>query len=351
MNEIPKPNPLRDFFASKIIAIAITALTLISIVIFAVFYFIYACLPVSSEYKAIIVEIQPGMNLKQVTQELAQNNLLNSPRAFRLLTWLEGKENQIQVGEFELSPSLASGEILKVITSGKTHLHSVTIPEGYRITEIAAVITQKGLTTDEEFLQEAEKKEFLSTLNIPTENLEGYLFPETYHFGKFLGTKIIVKTMLDTFKQRVLTPEILNRAKEMGMTIHETITLASLIEKETGSQSERSLISSVFHNRLKRNMLLQTDPTVIYAISNFDGNIRKKDLSIDSPYNTYMYPGLPPGPIASPGLESIIAALNPVESQYLYFVSRQDGSHHFSKSLIEHNRAVHRYQIRKRSKK
>ena len=289
------------------------------------------------------------MNLKQVTQVLAKNNLLNSPRAFRLLTWLEDKENHIQVGEFELSPSLASGEILQIITSGKTHLHSVTIPEGYRITEIAAVVSAKGLTTVEEFLLESKKQDLIDDLNIPTENLEGYLFPETYHFDKFLGTKKIIKNMIDTFKQRVLTPEILDRAEEMDMTIHETITLASLIEKETGLESERNLISSVFHNRLKRNMLLQTDPTVIYAISNFDGNIRKKDLSIDSPYNTYKYPGLPPGPIASPGLESILAALHPVESKFLYFVSRQDGSHHFSNSLTEHNRAVHRYQIRKRA--
>jgi UPF0755 protein len=348
LNENLKPNPIREFFVSKIIAIAAIALTLISIVIFSVFYFIYACLPVSSEYKSVIIEIQPGMNLKQVTQILAQNNLLNSPRAFRLLTWLENKENQLQVGEFELSPSLASGEILNIITSGKTHLHSVTIPEGFRITEIAAVITEKGLTTQEEFIKESKKKELIADLNIPTENLEGYLFPETYHFGKFLGTEKIVKNMIDTFKQRILTPEILDRAKEMDMSIHEIITLASLIEKETGMENERNLISSVFHNRLKRNMLLQTDPTVIYAISNFDGNIRKKDLSIDSPYNTYKYPGLPPGPIASPGLESILAALHPAESQFLYFVSRQDGSHHFSKSLIEHNRAVHRYQIRKR---
>ena len=154
--------------------------------------------------------------------------------------------------------------------------------------------------------------------------------------------------MIKTFKKRVLKVEILKRATELGMTIHETITLASLIEKETGLQSERSLISSVFHNRLKKKMLLQTDPTVIYAISNFDGNIRKKDLSIDSPYNTYMYPGLPPGPIASPGMESIIAALNPAESSYLYFVSRQDGSHQFSKNLKEHNQAVNRYQLRRR---
>jgi UPF0755 protein len=349
LNENLKPNPFGAYFTGKIIAIAVTALALISFVIFSVFYFIYACLPVSTEYKSVIIEIQPGMNLKQVTQVLSKNNLVNSPRAFRFLTWLENKENHIQVGEFELSPSLASGEILQIITSGKTHLHSVTIPEGYRITEIAAVVSAKGLTTEEEFLLESEKKELIEDLNIPTESLEGYLFPETYHFGKFLGTKKIIKNMIDTFKQRVMTPEILDRAKEMDMTIHETITLASLIEKETGLQSERSLISSVFHNRLKRNMLLQTDPTVIYAMSNFDGNIRKKDLSIDSPYNTYKYPGLPPGPIASPGLESILAALHPVESKFLYFVSRQDGSHHFSNSLVEHNRAVHRYQIRKRS--
>lgn len=153
--------------------------------------------------------------------------------------------------------------------------------------------------------------------------------------------------MVDTFKDQISKAQLLQSAKESSLSWHEIITLASLIEKETGLDSERKMISSVFHNRLRKNMRLQTDPTVIYAMEQFDGNIRKRDLKIDSPYNTYRYKGLPPGPIANPGLKSIVAALSPIESNHLYFVSRQDGSHHFSSTLAEHNRAVQKYQLRK----
>ena len=153
--------------------------------------------------------------------------------------------------------------------------------------------------------------------------------------------------MVTTFKEQVLKPQLLKSAKESSLSWHEIVTLASLIEKETGLDSERKIISSVFHNRLRKNMRLQTDPTVIYAIEKFDGNIRKRDLKIDSPYNTYRYKGLPPGPIANPGLKSIVAAMSPIESDHLYFVSRQDGSHHFSSTLNEHNQAVQKYQLRK----
>ena len=161
------------------------------------------------------------------------------------------------------------------------------------------------------------------------------------------GSKKIAQKMVDTFREQVLIPQLLMSAKKSSLSWHEIITLASLIEKETGVDSERKIISSVFHNRLRKNMRLQTDPTVIYAMEKFDGNIRKRDLKIDSPYNTYRHKGLPPGPIANPGLKSIVAAISPIESDHLYFVSRQDGSHHFSSTLIEHNRAVQKYQLRK----
>jgi UPF0755 protein len=184
-------------------------------------------------------------------------------------------------------------------------------------------------------------------LNITSDSLEGYLFPETYHFSKHTSEQKIVQAMLNTFKQRITNGDILDQIQKSDMSLHEVITLASLIEKETGMNDERKHISSVFHNRLRRNMRLQTDPTVIYAIEEFDGNIRKKDLNIDSPYNTYRYKGLPPGPIANPGIKSIVAALNPIRSNHLYFVSRKDGSHHFSSNLREHNRAVQKYQLKK----
>jgi len=224
-------------------------------------------------------------------------------------------------------------------------LHPVTIPEGYRIIEIGDILVKNGLADKEKFLEQTKNTKLLK--EISTGSLEGYLFPETYHFGKFTDEKTIVKKMVDTFKERTLKQEFLNRAKEMGFSFHEIITLASLIEKETGKDSERKQISSVFHNRLKKNMLLQTDPTVIYAIENFDGNIKKRHLKIDSPYNTYRYKGLPPGPISSPGLKSIVAALYPANTSNLYFVSRRDGSHQFSSTLNQHNEAVQKYQLRK----
>ena len=199
--------------------------------------------------------------------------------------------------------------------------------------------------TNKSFLKKRE--DLIKKLNITSSSLEGYLFPETYHFSKHTSEQIIIQTMLKTFQEKITKHKILDQVENSDLSLHETITLASLIEKETGMNKERKHISSVFHNRLHRKMLLQTDPTVIYAIKNFDGNIRKKDLRIDSPYNTYRYKGLPPGPIANPGIKSIEAALNPIKTKHLYFVSRKDGSHYFSSNLKEHNRAVRKYQLKK----
>ena len=292
-----------------------------------------------------VFEVKSGMTLKQVSQELFRQNLIRSANAFQVIALIQDKEKLIKVGEYYISPSMLPAEILQRITSGKTVLHSITIPEGYRITEIANLLEKKDLADKNIFLQEAKNVELLE--GIPTSSLEGYLFPDTYHFGKRTTEAAIINKMVETFKERALKQEFLKRADDLGLSYHEIITLASLIEKETGKDSERKQISSVFHNRLKKNMLLQTDPTVIYVIDIFDGNIRKRDLNIDSPYNTYRYKGPPPGPIANPGLKSIIAALYPATTSNLYFVSKQDGSHKFSATLNEHNRAVQKYQLRK----
>ncbi len=299
----------------------------------------------SDDTELQVFEVVPGMTLKRVSQELSRQNLIRSASAFQAIALIQDKQKLIMVGEYNVSPSMLPADILKRITSGKTVLHPVTIPEGYRITEIADLLEKQNLADKESFLQETKNIKLVT--GISADSLEGYLFPETYHFGKFTAEATIVKKMVETFKERALKQEFLKRAKEIGFSYHEIITLASLIEKETGKDSERKQISSVFHNRLKKNMRLQTDPTVIYAIENFDGNIRKRDLKIDSPYNTYRYKGLPPGPIASPGLKAIVAALYPVKTENLYFVSRQDGSHQFSATLNEHNRAVQKYQLRR----
>ena len=315
------------------------------ILIVAGLLFFKASLPMSDNTQPQVFEVKSGMTLKQVSQELFRQNLIRSANAFQAIALIQDKEKLIKVGEYYISPSMLPAEILQRITSGKTVLHSITIPEGYRITEIANLLEEKDLVDKNIFLQQAKNVELLE--GIPTSSLEGYLFPDTYHFGKRTTEAAIINKMVKTFKERVLKQEFLKRAEDLGFSYHEIITLASLIEKETGKDSERKQISSVFHNRLKKNMLLQTDPTVIYAIDIFDGNIRKRDLNIDSPYNTYRYKGLPPGPIANPGLKSIIAALYPATTSNLYFVSKQDGSHKFSSTLNEHNRAVQKYQLRK----
>jgi len=315
------------------------------ILIVAGLLFFKASLPMSDNTQPQVFEVKSGMTLKQVSQELFRQNLIRSANAFQAIALIQDKEKLIKVGEYYISPSMLPAEILQRITSGKTVLHSITIPEGYRITEIANLLEEKDLADKNIFLQEAKNVELLE--GIPTSSLEGYLFPDTYHFGKRTTEAAIINKMVETFKERALKQEFLKRAEDLGFSYHEIITLASLIEKETGKDSERKQISSVFHNRLKKNMLLQTDPTVIYVIDFFDGNIRKRDLNIDSPYNTYRYKGLPPGPIANPGLKSIIAALYPATTSNLYFVSKQDGSHKFSATLNEHNRAVQKYQLRK----
>jgi len=315
------------------------------ILIVAGLLFFKASLPMSDNTQSQVFEVKSGMTLKQVSQELLGQNLIRSANAFQAIALIQDKEKLIKVGEYYISPSMPAAEILQRITSGKTVLHSVTIPEGYRITEIANLLEKRNLVDKNIFLQQAKNVELLE--GVPTGSLEGYLFPDTYHFGKRTTEAIIINKMVETFKERALKQEFLKRARDMGFSYHEIITLASLIEKETGKDSERKQISSVFHNRLKKNMLLQTDPTVIYVIDVFDGNIRKRDLKIDSPYNTYLYKGLPPGPIANPGLKSIIAALYPANTSNLYFVSKQDGSHKFSATLNEHNRAVQKYQLRK----
>lgn len=313
-------------------------------IIVGLLYF-QASRPASDNTEFQVFEVVPGMTLKKVAHELSRQNLIRSASAFQAIALIQDKQKLIMVGEYNVSPSMLPVDILQRITSGKTVLHPVTIPEGYRITEIADLLEKQNLAEKEKFLQQTKNMKLVT--GIPATSLEGYLFPETYHFGKFTAEETIVKKMVETFKERALKQKFLKRAGEMGFSFHEIITLASLIEKETGKDSERKQISSVFHNRLKKNMRLQTDPTVIYAIENFDGNIRKRDLKIDSPYNTYRNKGLPPGPIASPGLKSIVAALYPAKTANLYFVSRQDGSHQFSATLNEHNRAVQKYQLRR----
>ena len=301
---------------------------------------------ISEENKSVPFKINKGMTLKNVSLKLKEKQLIKSSFSFQVLAYIRGQQNKLMAGEFELTPSMSPLKVLDTITSGNTILYEVTIPEGLRIKEIATLLNDQNIVSADEFIKWTRSKELMAPLGISAPSLEGYLFPDTYRFSKNIPAKELIKEMTKTFLKKAVKPEYKKRAIELGFNFNEIVTLASIIEKETGKAKERKKISSVFHNRLKKNMRLQSDPTVIYSISNFDGNIHKKDLLIKSPYNTYKIKGLPPGPIANPGITSILAALYPDSSNYLYFVSRQDGSHQFSKNLEDHNWAVRKYQLK-----
>jgi len=290
-----------------------------------------------------VIVISPGSTFQQVADLLDTAGLIRSRSAFLWLGRSQEAERKVQPGEYELNAAMSPDDILAKLLSGRVVLHSVTIPEGYTIEQIAEVLAGQGITDQSEFTKLARDTRFVKMLGVQAESVEGYLYPDTYRFPRPMAAKDIIKTMVDQLN-RVVSDEWKDRAKELRLTVHEVLTLASVIEKETGAAEERPHIASVFHNRLKKGIPLQSDPTVIYGLPNFDGNLRKKDLSHPSPYNTYRWAGLPPGPIASPGAESIHAALYPSTTSDLYFVSKNDGTHHFSATLIQHNKAVEKYQ-------
>jgi UPF0755 protein len=223
-------------------------------------------------------------------------------------------------------------------------LYRLTIPEGYTMLQIANLVDASGITGRDAFLTALSDRRLMAEQQIEADSYEGYLFPDTYFFPKGTTAEAIVATLVSGFR-RVMTDQRLERARQLGMSIHEVVTLAAMIEKETGAAEERPVISSVFHNRLKQGMRLESDPTVIYGIDDFDGNITRKHLAEKTPYNTYRIKGLPAGPIANPGEAAIEAALHPADTDYFYFVARKDGTHQFSTNIRDHNRAVSKYQL------
>jgi UPF0755 protein len=291
-----------------------------------------------------IVDIPDGSTFRQVASLLEKEQIIASRWGFLLLGRLTWADRRIIPGEYAMHASMRPRDILNKLRTGQVVLHPVTIPEGFTIAQIAEVLDQKGVTDSKEFLHLAYDRDFILTaFKIELPSLEGYLFPDTYHVPRRAKVKDLIGMLVESM-WRAFTPEFRARADEIHMSVHEVLTLASVIEKETGVDEERELVSSVFHNRLKRRIPLQSDPTVIYGLTLFDGNLKKRDLDKVSPYNTYRVVGLPPGPIANPGAHSIRAALYPAPSPYLYFVSRNNGTHEFSATLAEHNRAVEKYQ-------
>jgi UPF0755 protein len=302
-------------------------------------------IPAQQHPPSKVVVVPDGSTFQQVAMLLEREGLIKSSTFFVYFGKSQSADRKVHAGEYELSPGMTPAEILAMLLNGHVLLHPLTIPEGLTFVQVAELASQDGFTDRVEFFRLVKDREFIASLGIKAETLEGYLYPDTYKFPRGVKTREVLVTMVEQLRQ-VVGPDLLARMQELKMTMHEVLTLASVIEKETGSGGERPEISAVFHNRLKKHIPLQSDPTVIYGLPAFDGNLHKKDLSSPSPYNTYRVQGLPPGPIANPGIQAIRAALYPSDSRSLYFVSRNDGTHQFSATLIEHNKAVEKYQKR-----
>lgn len=307
---------------------------------------IYADQPAAMETWEKVVMVLPGQGFKAFAQRLHQEGIIDHPYKFELLARLKGHDKIIKAGEYKLSSAMPPGTILSILVSGKVRLYKFTVPEGYNLKQISSLAARSGYATDTDFFKVATDAALVHSMGIKAETFEGYLFPDTYHFPKGSSPEMIISTMVKRF-WTVFEPEWKNRAKTLKLSVHQVVTLASLIEKETGAAFERPLIASVFHNRLKRRMRLETDPTVIYGLKDYNGNLTRKHLSMPTPYNTYTISGLPPGPIASTGIDAIKAALYPADTQFLYFVSKKDGTHQFSTNFKDHNRAVQKYQLRR----
>lgn len=294
--------------------------------------------------------ISPGMTLTQTAKALKKAGVIRNATYFVWLAGRKGLAGKIRAGEYRVKTGIYPGEVLDQLVKGKVLFRRVTVPEGKTLAEISLIIEKAGIGSADEFRRAAWETSGSEPWIAPgAENLEGVLFPETYSYSSDDSAADLVKMMTDRFKKAV-GPIWEQRPKETTLDPHETLILAAIVEKETAKAEERTLIAGVFINRLKINMLLQSDPTVIYGIPNFDGNLTRAHLNTPTPYNTYTNEGLPAGPICNPGAEAIKAVLHPAETDKLYFVSKGDGSHYFSATLAEHNDAVRRYQKGKTAK-
>lgn len=317
----------------------------ILLLICAALFFVAASslyIPAEKDGPSRIFMVPRGATLREVVHRLEAEGITGETRVLLLWGKLMGYGTHIKAGEYRLSSGMPPVKILDTLLRSDTLTHNVTIPEGFTLAQIGSVLAEKGLADKDRFMALAKDPKIVRKYNLSGPSLEGFLFPDTYRFSRGLSPDVIIDTMLKRFHE-VVGP-LDEQIKTSGMRLSEVVTLASIVEKETGLPGERPLIAGVFLNRLKRGMRLESDPTVIYGIAEFNGNLTREDLKTPSPYNTYIIRGLPPWPIANPGRDAILAVLQPEETDYLYFVSKNDGSHHFSTSLKDHRHAVRQYQ-------
>jgi UPF0755 protein len=322
-------------------------LSILGLLLLLAWMLYFAAKPLDLATPTVEVELKAGSSLRSVSRQLVQQNILSEPWSFLLMVRALGKAGEIKAGNYVIEDGITSYQLFLILTEGSTKQSSITFIEGWTFRQMRAALNShediKHVTmayTDQQILKEVGAEET---------STEGLFFPDTYYFSKGMSDKEILKRAYDSMRTKLAAAW---QGREAGLPYqspYEALIMASIVEKETGQAGERPLIAGVFLNRLRLGMRLQTDPTVIYGMGDkFDGNLRKQDLLKDTPYNTYTRVGLPPTPIAMPGLAAIEAALHPAKTKALYFVGKGDGSHVFSGSLNEHNRAVNQYQLGKK---
>lgn len=292
--------------------------------------------------------INSGEGFSSINYRLRKNRFISNANVFHRYNQVTNQMTKFKAGQYEIKTGSTMLDIIGILTSGKSIASSITIPEGKNLYEIAKILATKNIIKEREFIDLAKSSVFAEEMSIPGETVEGYLYPDTYRFSKNTTARKVIQRMIQVFRERTSSLDIASST----YNLHQIVTLASIVEKETGAKHERPRIAGVFHNRLKKKMRLQSDPTTIYGIfENFNGNLRKKHLLEKTPYNTYRISGLPKGPISNPGIESLKAVINPEIHNYLYFVSQNDGTHVFSTNYKDHQSAVRKYQLIRKNRK
>lgn len=314
------------------------------------YFAIELLLPLPIGNKNIEVEIPKGATFRQAVEIFSKERLMRDKNLFLFIGRVSGLDRRIRAGYYSIYGSIRPLDILKMLKNGQIIEYEITVLEGDSLREIAKKLSEKGIINIEDFIQLSSDKDFLALYEIDAPTFEGYLFPDTYKIPKGMNPGDAIGMMINKMRE-IYSGELGVRATELGFSVREVLTLASIIEKEAKTDEERHIISAVFHNRLRKGIPLQADPTAIYGIKSSGEKITTKDLKRKTPYNTYVIKGLPPGPIASPGIKSIIAALYPADVPYIYFVSNNDGSHQFSVTAGEHRTAVKAYREKKQIEK
>ncbi|NMC73274.1 MAG: endolytic transglycosylase MltG [Geobacteraceae bacterium] len=289
-----------------------------------------------------VVDFSSGSSMKKISEELARARIISSSSLFAIYARLENADVKAKAGTYRFSDAMTPRQILSMLEAGDVYELRFSVPEGYSIYQIAEMLDSRGIFTKESFLRQCFNPHILAELGIQAKSVEGFLCPSTYTIRPGTDESTLIREMVNRFHS-TYKRTFGERARIRGLRQYEIVTLASMIEKEAVAAEEKPLIASVFHNRLKLKMPLQSDPTSIYGIRAFAGRITKRDILRDTPYNTYRIKGLPPGPIGNPSMDAIKAVLNPARTRYLYFVAKMDGTHHFSETLEEHNQAVQKY--------